>query len=84
MTASWLTFAQPTDHTSPDGPDYFRDFYPYSLPPMVNFEANPVPLNAPEHIWVTDTTFRDGQQSRAPYGVEQIGRLFEMLHRLGA
>ncbi|MGK2964872.1 MAG: hypothetical protein ACSLFM_04625, partial [Tepidiformaceae bacterium] len=37
---------------------------------------------APE-IWITDTTFRDGQQSRSPYSVEQIARLFEMLHRLG-
>ncbi|MEO9254753.1 MAG: 2-isopropylmalate synthase, partial [Tepidiformaceae bacterium] len=53
------------------------------LPPVVQFEADPVPMDPPEHIWITDTTFRDGQQSRAPYSVEQITRLFEMLHRLG-
>jgi isopropylmalate/homocitrate/citramalate synthase len=83
MAASWLKFANPTDHTSAEGPDYYRDAFPYTLPPMVQFEATPVPLDPPERIWITDTTFRDGQQSRAPYSVEQIARLFEMLHRLG-
>ena len=83
MVASWLTSPKPGAHDSIDGPDYYRDAYPYTLPPMVQFEREPVALDPPERIWVTDTTFRDGQQSRAPYTVEQIGRLFEMLHRLG-
>jgi isopropylmalate/homocitrate/citramalate synthase len=50
---------------------------------MVRFERQPVPLDPPERIWITDTTFRDGQQSRAPYSVDQIATLFSMLHRLG-
>ena len=40
-------------------------------------------MNVPDDIWITDTTFRDGQQSREPYTTEQIVRLYEMLHRLG-
>ena len=32
---------------------------------------------------MTDTTFREGQQSRAPYTVEQIVDLYKMLNRLG-
>ena len=36
----------------------------------------------PEDIWITDTTFRDGQQSRTPYTVKQIVDLYDMLHRL--
>lgn len=83
MTATWLKRADPSAHASATGPDYYRDAFPYVLPLIVQFEAKPVPINPPEHIWVTDTTFRDGQQSRAPYTVEQITRLFEMLHRLG-
>lgn len=83
MTASWLRFANADDHRSPEGPDYFRDAFPYSLPPLVQFEPTPVPLNAPERIWITDTTFRDGQQSRAPYTVDQIAHLYSLLHRLG-
>jgi isopropylmalate/homocitrate/citramalate synthase len=36
-----------------------------------------------DDIWITDTTFRDGQQSRAPYTVEQILTLYDYLHKLG-
>ncbi len=38
---------------------------------------------SPEKIWITDTTFRDGQQSRPPYKPEQIVHIFDLLHRLG-
>ena len=37
----------------------------------------------PENIYITDTTFRDGQQSRAPYTTEQMVEIYKMLHRLG-
>lgn len=37
----------------------------------------------PKEIWITDTTFRDGQQSRAPYTPEQIVTIYDYLHRLG-
>ena len=37
----------------------------------------------PDDIFITDTSFRDGQQSRAPYTVDQMVTLYEMLHRLG-
>ena len=33
-------------------------------------------LNCPDEIWITDTTFRDGQQARAPYTVDQIVTLY--------
>ena len=83
MPAPWLTFADPAAHNSTEGPDYFRDAFPYTLPPLVQFERTPVPLEPAAHIWITDTTFRDGQQSRAPYSVDQIVHLYELLHRLG-
>ncbi len=83
MTASWLRKANADDHRSVLGPDYFRDAFPYTMPPIVQFESEPVRLNPPERIWITDTTFRDGQQSRAPYSVEQIVHLYSQLHRLG-
>ena len=37
----------------------------------------------PEEIWITDTTFRDGQQSRAPYTPDQITEIYKLLSRLG-
>ena len=47
------------------------------------FNYRLVPMNMPDEIWITDTTFRDGQQARTPYTVQQIATLYEMLHRLG-
>jgi isopropylmalate/homocitrate/citramalate synthase len=82
MTATWLQRPVRTGDSSP-GPDYFRDTFPYSLPPIARFEETPVPLDPAPAIWITDTTFRDGQQSRAPYSVDQIVHLFRLLHRLG-
>lgn len=40
-------------------------------------------MNLPEEIWVTDTTFRDGQQAREPYTTEQMVELYKYLHELG-
>jgi len=40
-------------------------------------------VDMPDEIWITDTTFRDGQQSREPYTVEQIKHIYQCLHRLG-
>ncbi|MFR5584701.1 MAG: hypothetical protein ACLTLQ_13635 [[Clostridium] scindens] len=42
-----------------------------------------VPHSMPDEIWITDTTFRDGQQSRAPYSTKQIVEIYDYLHRLG-
>mgnify|MGYP000730946748 CR=1 FL=1 len=64
-------------------PNLYREMYPYTEVPKIAFNYRKVPMNMPEHIWITDTTFRDGQQSRAPYTVEQMVELFKMLHRLG-
>lgn len=64
-------------------PNLYRDLYPYSDIPKISFNHRRVPMNMPEEIWITDTTFRDGQQSRAPYSVRQMEYIYEQLHRLG-
>ena len=66
-----------------DSPNLYRDVFPYDEVPKVTFNHRRVPFAMPEEIWITDTTFRDGQQSRAPYTAEQIETLYKMLHRLG-
>ena len=66
-----------------DEPNLYREIYPYDEIPKVAFNHRRVPLSMPEEIWITDTTFRDGQQSRAPYTTEQIVDIYKMLHRLG-
>ena len=39
-------------------------------------------MNIPEKLYITDKTFRDGQQSRSPYTVQEISKLYDLLHKL--
>lgn len=64
-------------------PILYRDVYSYDEVPKVAFNHRRVPMNMPEDIWITDTSFRDGQQSVNPYTPDQIVELFKMLSRLG-
>ena len=64
-------------------PILYRDVYNYDEVPKVAFNHRRVPMSMPEEIWITDTTFRDGQQSMNPYTPEQIEELFKLLSRLG-
>ena len=64
-------------------PNTFRNLFPYEEIPKIAFNDRIVPHNMPDKIWITDTTFRDGQQSRAPYTTEQIVTLYDYLHKLG-
>ena len=66
-----------------DEPNLYRVIYPYDEVPKVAFNHRRVPLAMPDEIWITDTTFRDGQQSRAPYTADQIVHLYKLLNRLG-
>ncbi len=64
-------------------PNLFRDDFPYTDVPRVAFNHRRVPLGMPEDIWITDTSFRDGQQSVEPYTVKQIVDLYKLMSRLG-
>ncbi len=64
-------------------PNLYRYLFDYDSIPKVSFNHRHVPINMPEKIWITDTTFRDGQQSTSPFTVEQIVDIFKMLHKLG-
>ncbi|NLP45963.1 MAG: 2-isopropylmalate synthase [Epulopiscium sp.] len=64
-------------------PNLYRNLYNYNEIPKIAFNHRNVPINMPEEIWITDTTFRDGQQSREPYTTEQIVHLYDFIHQLG-
>ena len=64
-------------------PELFRGIYDYDEVPKVVFNDRKVPMNPAEEWWITDTTFRDGQQSTAPLTVKQITDLFKLQHKLG-
>jgi isopropylmalate/homocitrate/citramalate synthase len=63
-------------------PVLYRDMFPYTSVPKVVFEDRIIQANMPKDIWLTDTTFRDGQQSRPPYTPKQIAEIFDFMHRL--
>ncbi len=64
-------------------PNLFRDIYDYDSIPKVAFNFRNTPMNMPEEIWITDTTFRDGQQSTSPFTENQIVDLYKLMHKLG-
>lgn len=75
-------------------PVLFTDMFPHVTPPHIIFDS-PIteeldgetfvihPHEIKERdIFITDTTFRDGQQARTPYSVKQILDIFDLLSRL--
>lgn len=64
-------------------PNLHRDIFEYNSIPKITFNNRVVPMNMPEDIFITDTTFRDGQQGFQPFTVKQIVKLYKLLHKLG-
>ncbi|MHC4624328.1 MAG: 2-isopropylmalate synthase [Planctomycetota bacterium] len=63
-------------------PNLYRETFPYSQFPKAVFDKQKVEYGMPGEIWITDTTFRDGQQARPPYTPEQILRIYDFLHEI--
>jgi isopropylmalate/homocitrate/citramalate synthase len=63
-------------------PNLYREVFPYTEFPKVTFDNQTVEYDIPNEIWITDTTFRDGQQARPPYMPEQILRIYDLLHEI--
>ncbi len=63
-------------------PNLYRAVYKYHEVPKVPFNHRRVPINMPSEIFITDTSFRDGQQSVEPYTVQQIVDLYKLMSRL--
>ncbi|HDQ13842.1 MAG TPA: histone-lysine N-methyltransferase [Sediminispirochaeta sp.] len=64
-------------------PELMREQFPYSEVPRILFDNKTVPLDPADEIWITDTTFRDGQQARPPYTPDQIAHLYDLMNKLG-
>ncbi len=64
-------------------PELYRELFPYVEVCRTPFDNRILPINPPEKIFISDTTFRDGQQARPPYSAKQIVDLFKLIHRLG-
>ncbi len=66
-----------------ENPNLYRHLFEYDTIPKVAFNHRFVPMNTPSEIWMTDTTFRDGQQSTSPFTVKHVVDIFKLLHKLG-
>ncbi len=64
-------------------PNLQREVFPYDEVCRIDFDHKLIAIDPAEEIFITDTTFRDGQQARPPYTVEQICDIFDLLYRLG-
>ncbi|OGV58926.1 MAG: 2-isopropylmalate synthase [Lentisphaerae bacterium GWF2_52_8] len=64
-------------------PQLYRDIFSYDKIPASKFGGEMHhPCPNPD-IWITDTTFRDGQQARPPYSIEDVVQIFTFMHRIG-
>jgi isopropylmalate/homocitrate/citramalate synthase len=76
-------------------PNLLEDTFNYDLPPLIHFDGpiveqidgHPVQFDPQalktRDIHITDTTFRDGQQARPPYTVDQMVKIYDLLAKLG-
>lgn len=72
-----------TELRESDTPELYREMFPYTKISRVPFDGVFVSPRPAEPMFITDTTFRDGQQARPPYTVKQILTIYDMLHELG-
>ncbi len=76
-------------------PNLLEDTFDYDLPPLIKFngpiveyiDGKPVEFDPQAAVkrdfFITDTTFRDGQQARPPYTLEQMVRIYDLMAKLG-
>ena len=64
-------------------PELYRDVFPYTHVSRIEFDDTLLVPRPADPMFITDTTFRDGQQARPPYTVKQIARIYDLLHKLG-
>ncbi len=64
-------------------PQLYRDAFPYTKIGRIEFDDSIINPRMAEPCFITDTTFRDGQQARPPYTIQQIARMYDLLHKLG-
>lgn len=66
-----------------DEPNLQKSVFPYDEISRIDFDHKLIPIQPAEELFITDSTFRDGQQARPPYTVKQIVDLYTLLSKLG-
>jgi len=63
-------------------PNLYKEMFPYSEVGRIVFDHKVLKTKPAKDIFITDTTFRDGQQARPPYTAQQIVQLYKFLSEL--
>ncbi len=63
-------------------PNLHRKVFSFGEVPKTTFNMRHVPMECPKDIYITDTTFRDGQQATTPFAVKDIVNIYKMLHKM--
>jgi isopropylmalate/homocitrate/citramalate synthase len=66
-----------------DEPNLQRGVFPYDTVSRIDFDFKMTAPDPADEFLISDSTFRDGQQARPPYTVDQITHIFDLLHRMG-
>jgi len=84
LNSNWQNIEKAVKHPLIDveEPNLMREIFPYNEIPKTIFDGVTVDARPAKEIWITDTTFRDGQQARPPYSIEQVSKLFDLISRL--
>lgn len=64
-------------------PELYHGVFPYTHISHIRFDDTFLVPCPADPMFITDTTFRDGQQARPPYTVKQIARIYDLLHKFG-
>ena len=65
-----------------DEPNLHREIYPYTEVCKIDFDHQITTVDPARNFYITDTTFRDGQQARPPFTVKQIVDIYKLLNRI--
>ncbi|MCX5836622.1 MAG: histone-lysine N-methyltransferase [Deltaproteobacteria bacterium] len=65
-----------------DEPNLQKSVFPYDEVSRIDFDHRIISIDPADDIFITDTTFRDGQQARPPYTVRQIVDIFALMSKL--
>lgn len=60
----------------------YKELFPYSEVPKIVFDDKYYERYIPDDIFITDTTFRDGQQSMSTFTKSQIVKLYDFMHKI--
>lgn len=63
-------------------PNLLRDMFPYSEAPRIRLDHPLLQPSPAREMFITDSTFREGQQARHPLCAGGASELFDTLHRL--